>query len=306
MDGSASSGIRATTALDPERLQDAVLELIRRTATELPPDVKEALHRARQQEEPGSRGELAMSLILRNLELAEGRGVPACQDTGTPLFYVHHPEGVSTRRMRQAIEEALRQATARQVLRPNAVDPVTGANSGVNVGTGFPPIHFEEWDEPSVRVDLMLKGGGCENVGAQYSLPSEPLQAGRDLEGVRKVVLDCVVRAEGKGCPPGVLGVCIGGDRSSGYEESKRQLLRPLDDRNPDPALAALEERILDEANRLEIGPLGFGGRSTLLGVKVGALHRLPASYFVTVSYMCWEYRRRTLLLRGDEPPVIR
>jgi len=137
-------------------------------------------------------------------------------------------------------------------------------------------------------------------VSAQYSMPYAALDAGRDLEGVRRVVLDAVRKAEGKGCPPGILGVCIGGDRGGAYVEAKHQLLRLLDDVNPDPVLAALEARILADANQLGIGPLGLGGKSTLLGVKIGKLHRVPASFFVTISYMCWENRRRSVRIEPD------
>ncbi|MEW6048897.1 MAG: fumarate hydratase, partial [Bacillota bacterium] len=277
-------------------LKQAVLELIRQAATWIPEDVEEALRRALAQEEPGSLGARTLSLMLDNVELSRTRSVPLCQDTGAPLFWVELPEGQSLRAVRRAIEQALAEATALQYLRPNAVDPVTGHNSGNNLGQGVPVIHFEEWDRPQLGIHLVLKGGGCENVGAQYSLPDARLKAGRDLEGVKRAVLDAVWRAQGKGCPPGILGVCIGGDRSSGYAESKRQLLRRLDDRNPDPALARLEGEIVAEANAMGIGPLGLGGRSTLLAVKIGAVHRLPASYFVTISYMCWEHRRRHLV----------
>jgi fumarate hydratase class I len=230
------------------------------------------------------------------MALAREKQVPLCQDTGMPLFFIHHPPGLSHRVMRRVCEEAVARATREQYLRHNAVDPVTGLNSGNNVGKGFPGVFFEEWDDEAVSVALMLKGGGSENVGRQYSMPDDVLAAGRDLEGVRRVVLDAVRRAEGKG----ILGICIGGDRGSGYLHSKHQLLRPLGDVNPDPALAALEERILREANTLGIGPLGLGGKTTLLGVKIGALHRVPASYFVTVTYMCWEHRRRTIRIESD------
>jgi fumarate hydratase class I len=155
-------------------------------------------------------------------------------------------------------------------------------------------------DGDTLRIDLMLKGGGCENVGAQYSLPNSALGAGRDLAGVRKVVLDAVHKAQGKGCAPGVLGVAIGGDRGSGYAASKEVLFRPLDEASPDPALAALEARLTGEANQLGIGPMGFGGETTVLGTKISGMHRLPASYFVSVSYMCWAYRRRKMTIQGD------
>ncbi|MDI6814385.1 MAG: fumarate hydratase, partial [Desulfitobacteriaceae bacterium] len=141
-----------------------------------------------------------------------------------------------------------------------------------------------------------LKGGGCENVGAQYSLPYNALKAGRDLEGVRKVVLDAVHQAQGQGCAPGILGVAIGGDRGSSYYASKEVLFRHLDDENENPELAQLEKRLTEEANQLGIGPMGFGGKTTVLGTKITALNRLPASFFVTVSYMCWAYRRRRMV----------
>jgi len=147
----------------------------------------------------------------------------------------------------------------------------------------------------------MLKVGGCENVGAQYKLPDNNLGAGRDLEGMRKVVLDAVYQAQGKGCAPGALGVAVGGDRGSSYIASKEALFRPLEDQNPDPELDKLEKQITEEANRLGIGPMGFGGKTTVLATKIKGLHRLPASYFVSVSYMCWAYRRRKMTYLNGE-----
>ena len=289
-----------------ERFFKAVLELVRRTACELPDDVKTALENARTAEEPRSTAELTLSLCLKNTEMAKEGSKPACQDTGKPNFYVRCPENLSTRKMTRVFHNVLARSTQKEYLRPNAVCPVTGKNSGINVGDGFPGIYFTEWDEPAIEIDLMLKGGGSENVGRQYSLPHGELEAGRDLEGVRRVVLDAVRKAEGKGCPPGILGICIGGDRGSGYVESKRQLLRHLDDVNPDPVLAEFENRILNDANQLGIGPQGLGGKTTLLGVKIGTLHRVPASYFVTVTYMCWEHRRRSLRMEPDGSYIVR
>jgi fumarate hydratase class I len=140
-----------------------------------------------------------------------------------------------------------------------------------------------------------MKGGGSENMSRQYSLPDASIGAGRDLEGVRRCVLDAVQKAQGYGCAPGILGVCVGGDRACGFEEAKHQLLRRLGDKNPDPELASLEERILEEANSLGIGPMGLGGKTTLLGVKLGSRPRVPASFFVTVAYLCWAARRQTV-----------
>ena len=282
-----------------------VLELIRRTSTDLPPDVERSLQQARQREAPGSAAAGALEAILENVALARAQSTPVCQDTGTPLFFVHHPAGWSTRTMREQIRAAVAEATRHSYLRPNAVDSVTGKNSGTNLGDeAFPTIHFEEAEGGDLTIELILKGGGCENVGAQYSLPDDRLEAGRDLEGVRRAVLDAVHRAQGFGCAPSVLGVAIGGDRGSSYVASKAALLRPLQDVNSDAQLAALEARLLQECNSLGIGPMGFGGETTVFGVKAVNLHRLPACYFVTVSYMCWAHRRRRLTIRADSAEI--
>jgi fumarate hydratase class I len=232
---------------------------------------------------------------LKNIELAEEHSTPICQDTGTPIFEIYYPLGVSTRKLAAQIRQAVTLATEQNYLRPNAVDSLTGKNSGDNTGEDFPTMHFHEWDEDTIHVDLLLKGGGCENVSTQYKLPDANLKGGRDLDGVRRVVLDAVHQAQGKGCGPAVLGVAVGGDRGSSYIKSKQQLFRKLEDENPNPELAALEKQIYEESNQLGIGPMGFGGKTTTLGVKIGAQHRLPASYFVSVAYMCWANRRASM-----------
>ncbi len=281
---------------------EAILELIRLAATDLPLDVESALRKAVDQEEPGSAARGALETILKNVEMARRDSTPICQDTGTPIFYVQYPQGWSTRHLRDQIRRAVAEATRRAYLRPNAVDSLSGVNSGNNLGDEhFPTIHFEEIEGDSVQIDLMLKGGGCENVGAQYSLPNSELGAGRDLAGVRKVTLDAVQKAQGKGCAPGILGVAIGGDRGSSFIASKEVLLRQLDDFNPDPQLDSLEKRLTAESNQLGIGPMGFGGNTTVLGTKITTKHRLPASYFVSVSYMCWAYRRRRMIVHEDQ-----
>ena len=283
-------------------LTPQIIELIRRLSTDLPPDVEASLTAALEREDPGSAARGALETILKNVKLARQNATPICQDTGTPIFYVSYPAGWSTRLLRQQIQSAVAEATRLSYLRPNAVDSLTGKNSGDNLGGDhFPSIHFTEVEGEALIMEALLKGGGCENVGAQYSLPNTPLGAGRDLAGVRKVVLDAVFKAQGKGCAPGVLGVAIGGDRGTSYAASKEVLNRPLDQPSPDPQLAALEERLTDEANQLGIGPMGFGGATTVLGTKITSLHRLPASYFVSVSYMCWAYRRRKMTIHGDQ-----
>lgn len=280
-----------------EALQASLIELIRRTSAEIPDDVQRVILASLAQEKQGTIAESALKIIEQNIELARRKSQPICQDTGSILFYVDCPVGFDQIAFADTAREAVRQATRKGYLRQNSVDSLTDKNDGTNVGPGAPTFHFHQHRADEVSVRLMLKGGGCENVGAQYALPLERLQADRDLDGCRKVILDAVHQAQGKGCGPGVLGVCIGGDRATGYEHSKTQLLRKLDDRNSNPVLDELERKVLTTANELGIGPMGFGGKTTLLGVKVGALNRLPASYYVSVSYMCWAFRRHGIVL---------
>jgi fumarate hydratase class I len=283
-------------------LSTEILELIRRTSSDLPPDVEKSLREAVEHEEPGSAARGALETILKNVELSRKNSSPICQDTGTPIFYVRVPEGWSTRKLREQIRSALAEATKRAYMRPNAVDVLTEKNSGNNLGgDDFPYIHFEEVEGDTLTIELMLKGGGCENCGAQYSLPDARLGASRDLAGVRKAALDAVYKAQGQGCAPGILGISFGGDRGSGYLASKEVLFHKMDAASPDPKLAALEKQLTEEANQLGIGPMGFGGKTTVLGTKITGLHRLPASYFVTISYMCWAYRRRKMTVRVEE-----
>ena len=278
-------------------LKDSLVELIRRASAELPDDVNRALVTALENEKKGTIAASALQIIEQNIELAKRKSQPICQDTGSVIFYIECPVGFDQIAFEEAAREAVKAATKVGFLRQNSVDTLTGKNDGTNLGPGAPAIHFHQHRSPEISVRLVLKGGGCENVGAQYSLPAEKLHANRDLDGCRKAILDAVLQAQGKGCGPGILGVCIGGDRATGYEFSKQQFLRLLDDRNPNPELDALEQDILKTANELGIGPMGFGGKTTLLGVKICAANRVPASFFVSVSYMCWAYRRQGVTL---------
>lgn len=278
-------------------LLDTLLELIRRTSAEIPADVQQAILASLENEKKGTIAESALKIIERNIELAKRKSQPICQDTGSIIFYVDCPVGFDQITFTEAAREAVKLATKKGYLRQNSVDSLTGKNDGTNLGPGAPTLHFHQHRSPEVEVRLILKGGGCENVGAQYSLPDEGLHANRDLKGCRAAILDAIIQAQGKGCGPGILGVCIGGDRATGYEFSKQQFLRLLPDRNPVPELDQLEQEILKTANELGIGPMGFGGKTTLLGVKICAANRLPASFFVSVSYMCWAYRRQGIRL---------
>ncbi len=292
-----------------EKLNQSLLELITETATNLPSDVRKTLRAAYGQERPGTQASQALHIINLNVDMAKQNVSPICQDTGMPTFHVHTPVGVNQLVLKKAIQEMIAEATRLGKLRPNSVDSVTGKNSGLNLGPGTPVIHFEQWEEDEIEILLLLKGGGCENKNIQYSLPAtleHVGKAGRDLEGVYKCILHAVWQAQGQGCSAGFLGVCIGGDRTSGYGFAKQQLFRDNYDVNPDPALAELEARVMVNANDLGVGTMGFGGKVTLLGCKIGALNRLPASFFVSVSYSCWAYRRLGVRLDPKTGEILR
>src|SRR3982751_4607337 len=272
-------------------LKNSLIELITQTSTNLPPDVRAKMGMALASEKTGTQASQALSIIASNIDMAVSDGGPICQDTGMPTFFVHTPVGVNQIAIAKAIRNATAEATRRGKLRPNSVDSLTGANSGDNLGTETPVIHFEQWEQDEIEVKLLLKGGGCENKNAQYSLPCtlEHLgRADRTLEGVRKCLLHAVWQAQGQGCAPGAIGVCIGSDRAHGYALAKGQLFRTLDDVNPDPVLAELEDRVMKEANTLGLGPMGFGGKASLIGCKIGAANRLPARLLASGAYDRW------------------
>src|SRR6202171_4957187 len=278
-----------------EFLAGSLLELITQTSTNLPPDVRAAMSIAANNETHGTQSSQAFDIILSNVDMAKDDQGPICQDTGMPTFVVHTPIGVNQLTIKKAIRNAVAEATRRGKLRPNSVDSLTGKNSGDNLGAEKPVIHFEQWEEKESEVKLILKGGGCENKNIQYSVPCDLDHLGRadrNLDGVRKCILHAVWQAQGQGCAPGAVGVCIGSDRAHGYDLAKGELFRTLDDVNPNPVLAKLEAEILEESNKLGVGAMGFGGKASLIGCKITAANRLPASFFVSVAYDCWAFRR--------------
>lgn len=276
---------------------NSLVELIRVTSTVVPDDVFKTISKAITSEDQNTTASYAMNIIKDNIDLAKYKSQPLCQDTGTVIFYVYHPAGFHQTPFKELIKKAIVKATQLGYLRQNSVNSLTGENAGTNLGEGHPSIHFYETNKKEVEVKLMLKGGGCENVSAQYSLPDTTLGAGRDLEGVRKVIIDAVYKAQGKGCGPGALGVCVGGDRADSAYFAKKQLLRKLDDKNSMPELDKLEKEIVETCNKLGIGPMGFGGKTTLLSCKITHANRVPASFFVSISYMCWAFRRQGIVL---------
>jgi fumarate hydratase, class I len=282
-------------------LTNEILELIRMTSTDLPGAVETKLAEALKKEKPGSAASVALETILSNVRIAREKSIPICQDTGTLTFYVQYPTGWSTGQIETQIFTAVDDSIRLNYLRPLAKDRWMDDSPGEHPDHSQAVIlHFDEAEDSTLQIDLILKGGGCENVSTQFALPDSSIHAGRDLDGVRKAALQAVFQAQGKGCSPGFLGIAVGGDRGTGYEKAKSSLLRSIGDANPIPALADLEDRITREGNELGIGPMGFGGRSTILGTKISASPRLPASFFVSISYMCWAYRHRVMWMDGS------
>ena len=277
-------------------LQQSLYDLIVTTSTTLPSDVVKVVNDGIRAEDPSSQSGIAMGTIRKNIQMAREAALPICQDTGWPTFIVTTPAGYDQIAFEEAALAAIVQATKDGKLRPNSVDSLTGKNSGNNLGPGTPTFHFHQWRQDDVDVRLILKGGGCENKNAQYSLPQELPglgRANRDLDGIKKCIAHAIWDAQGQGCASGVIGVAIGGDRTVGYDIAKTQLFRNLGDTNPNPELAELETWAMQEANAMHIGTMGFGGNSTLLACKIAKINRLPASFFVSVAYNCWAFRRQ-------------
>ena len=291
------------------QLSESVFDLIVQTSTNLPPDVRAAMSHAVGAEAVGNRSSQALDIIALNIDQASDCEGAICQDTGMPTFEIQTPVGINQIAIREEIGRAIVEATRQGKLRPNSVDSITGENSGDNLGPGTPIIHFNQWERDEIEIRLLLKGGGCENTNAQYALPTELAHLGRadrTLDGVRKCILHAVWQAQGKGCSPGAVGVCVGGDRTSGYSHAKAQLFRLLTDVNPAPRLADLERSVMAIVNDIGIGAMGFGGDVSLIGCKIAALNRLPASFFVSIAYDCWAFRRLGVVLDPESGAICR
>ena len=282
--------------MENEKLvEDIAVNLLRLAVTELPPDVKEALERAYREEESEA-GKTQLEAILKNIELAEKTRTPLCQDTGVIIFYAKAgAQAKNLDKIEAALHKATQRATKEIPLRPNAVDPFTQKNSGDNTGRFIPYIHWEIVPGDNLEITAFPKGGGSENVCALGMITP-----GEGVKGLKKFVIDAVIKAGAKPCPPNILGVAVGGGADIVMKMAKAALLRPLNQPNPNPELAKLEKDLYEAANSTGIGPMGLGGKFTVLGVNVEYAHRHPASYPVAVAFQCWAARRATALIHAD------
>lgn len=276
-------------------VENAAFNLIKQAVIYLPEDVKQALQKA-YAEETSKTAKTQLKAILRNIALAEENQAPMCQDTGTITFYVKAGARVKNLdKVEEALVNATRKATREIPLRPNAVDPFTQKNSGDNTGRFIPHLHWEIVSGDSLELTIMPKGGGSENVcAAKMLFPSE------GVKGLKKFVVDAVIKAGAQPCPPTVLGVAVGGGADIALSLAKKALLKPLSEVNADPEIAKLEREILEAANMTGIGPMGLGGKTTVLGVHVDYAHRHPASFPVAVAFNCWAARRASARLSVD------
>ncbi len=283
------------------KLREGIVELYKKVASAIPSDVEEALKKAFEVETAPHIRE-SLRKLLREISSSRTAARPLCLDTGIPFFFVWVPRGLSQQHVREVIVEATRIATKKVPLSPNAVDVLTGVNSGDNTGLYFPLIHIEETDKNSLTIDLVLQGSECENLGSIYKLPTSfigdscEIAAGRNFEGVKRCVLDAVAKAKGRGCPPYVLGIAIGGARDQVAYLSRRQLCGRINIPNPDERLSALETEIMREVNEFGRTSEGLSRNVTALGVRVAAAHRHPQTYFVDISFSCWANRKGRLI----------
>ena len=278
--------------VDKSRLIADLVELYRKVACELPSDVETAMTEASLAEEGLAKE--ALNDIIDNIALSKKNKTPLCQDTGVPIWNIERSQAYTEKFLRDAITEATIKASKDIPLRPNAVNTITDKNSGNNVGTEAPIIYFKEAEE-GLKLRLMLKGGGSENIGQLYKLPDTKLEADRNFKGVEKCIYTAVYDAQGKGCPPYILGIGLGGSVDVVTRIAKEQLFRKLQDENPNKELDLLEKKLLRNINTLGIGAAGYGGGKTVLGVKVADVSRHPASYFIYVAFNCWAMRKGEL-----------
>jgi fumarate hydratase subunit alpha len=276
-------------------IENLAVDLLRKAVTTLPSDVKQALKEAYRKER-SPLGKTQLKAILENIKIAEETGTPICQDTGLVSFYLE--AGSQFReldKLEAALRSAVKRATIEVPLRPNALDPFTQKNTNDNTGKHVPHVHLRIVEGNLLKITAFPKGGGSENACALKMMnPSD------GLGGVKEFVLGSVIEAGGMPCPPTIIGVGIGGGANIAMELAKSATMRPINEPSPDENAAKLEHELYEAINKTGIGPMGLGGDTTTLAVKVEYAHRHPASYPVAVAFQCWAARRATALVRAD------
>lgn len=280
--------------VDPKILESVAAELLQKSSIKLQPDVKEAIKRA-YEIEVSAPGKVELKNILDNIEAAEKMSKPLCQDTGVVSFYVCSRGIENFKEVQEALERATAKATEVTPLRPNAVHPITRKNSGNNVGVHIPNINWLYKDINGVEVTVALKGAGSENMSA-LAMVTPAL----GVKGVKKFVIDSVVKAGAQPCPPTILGVGIGGTVDLTFKLAKLALLRPIGSKNPDENIASLEKELLELINETGIGPMGLGGKVTCLDVRIEFAHCHTASLPVGINMQCWADRKATAKISSD------
>jgi fumarate hydratase subunit alpha len=276
-------------------VEEAAFNILKQAVIYVPDDVKQALKKA-YAEETSETGRTQLKAILDNIDLAEKYKAPVCQDTGTIIFYIKAgSEAKDLDKVEAALTSATRRATKEVPLRPNAVDPFSGKNSGDNTGRHIPVLNWEIVQGNMIEMTVMTKGGGSENVCL-----GGMLVPGEGMRGLKKFVVDALVKAGAKPCPPNILGIAMGGGADTSMKLAKKSLLRPLNEHNSDPEIAKLEQEIYEAANMTGIGPMGLGGKTTVLGVHIDYAYRHPASFPAAVAFNCWAARRATARISAD------
>ncbi len=276
-------------------LRKTVVEMLRRAETTLPEDVVRALKRSMARER-NRIAKLQLDCMLRNLDLAKNLRAPICQDTGTFTFFIQLGSGLRLDfDLKKSLSKAVAQATREVPLRANIVDPLTRKNTGTNLGMEQPSVHLELVPGEKLSIDLLVKGAGAENWSRLFMLrPADEKIA------IKRAVLLTLVEAGGQPCPPTIVGVGIGGLADTACLLAKKALLRPLSSKNPDKKLARMELELTNAANKLDIGPMGLGGRTTVLGVRIAKATCHTASLPVAINFQCWAARRASARLAGD------
>jgi fumarate hydratase subunit alpha len=275
-------------------VEKGMVQLIRKAETELPNDVIESLKNALQNEE--GIAEVQLKTILENVELAKKTTRPMCQDTGIQTFFVD--VGITfpyISYIKQWITKAVQLATDEIPLRPNTVDPFTGENHGDNTGDSIPYITWNFIKGDQVRITVLPKGGGSENMSKLGML-----KPGVGITGVKDFIVDEVKKAAGNPCPPTVIGVGIGGGADLVMKLGKKALLRPVGQRHPNKEIAGIELELIERINNSGIGPMGLGGKTTVLDVHIEKAHRHPASLPVGIVVQCWANRRAQMVINPD------